>query len=342
MRITLLYNEPAASRYDALGEGVAIASVRLAVDAIKDVLESQGHAVALLGLQPPMSSTMAALKGIRADVVFNLFEGFAGSPETESQVALALESTGLSFTGARATTLALCLDKAKAKETMSAVGVPIPAFQLLSAGDLGRFSLVFPVIVKPAHEDASHGMNSNSVVYDLGALAAQVAWVEGRYGSPALVESFLPGREFNASILGGLSPRVLPATEIVYKAGMPGPRILTYAAKWIPEDPVYQATVPVCPAPVSKAVAARINELALAAHSAVGAPHYARVDFRMDARGSLYALEVNPNPDLSPDTGMSIQADADGMGYAGMIGAILELLLEEIRLGRHYVTSDAR
>ncbi len=341
MHIAILYNEPAPSRYDALGEEVAVASVRVAVDAIKGALESRGHTVDLLGLRPPMSGAVAALKGIRADVVFNLFEGFAGKPETEWQVALALESTGLAFTGARATTLALCLDKAKSKETLAAVGIPTPGFQLLSAGDLGRFSLGFPAIVKPAHEDASHGLNSNSVVYDMGSLAAQIAWVESRYGSPALVESFLPGREFNASIMGGVSPRVLPPTEIVYQADMAGPRILTYAAKWIPEDPAYQATVPVCPAPVSKAVTARIEELALAAHSAVGAPHYVRVDFRMDARGSLYALEVNANPDLSPDTGMSIQADAAGMEYGELIETILDLLSEEIRLGRHYVASHA-
>ncbi|MFH1141574.1 MAG: D-alanine--D-alanine ligase [Chloroflexota bacterium] len=341
MHIALLYNEPAPSRYNALGEGVAVASVRVAADAIKGALESRRHTVDLLGLRPPMSSVVAALKGVQADVVFNLFEGFAGKPETEWQVALALETAGLAFTGAHASTLALCLDKARAKQTMAARGIPTPAFRLLESGNLERFSLAFPVIVKPLHEDGSHGLNSHSVVYDLASLAEQVSWVESRYGSPVLVERFLSGREFNVSIMGGRVPRVLPPTEIVYRGDMPGPRILTYASKWLPEDLAYQATVPVCPAPVRQAVWARIKELALAAHSAVGAPPYARVDFRTDERGRLYVIEVNPNPDLSPDTGMAIQADSAGMEYGGLIEAILDLLLEEKSLDGRWVASHA-
>ncbi|MDO8750836.1 MAG: D-alanine--D-alanine ligase [Dehalococcoidia bacterium] len=341
MHIVLLYNEPGPSRYNALGEGVAVASVRVAVDAIKSALELRGHTVDLLSLRPPMSGAIAAFKGVQADVVFNLFEGFAGKPETEWQIALALETAGLAFTGAHASTLALCLDKARAKQTLASLGIPTPPYQLLTSGDLAQFSLDFPVIVKPLHEDGSHGLNSQSVVYDLGSLAAQVSWVESRYGTPVLVERFLPGKEFSASILGGQSPRVLPPTEIVYGGNMPGPRILTYAAKWVPEDPTYQATVPVCPAPVRQTVGARIKELALAAHSAVGAPPYARVDFRTDERGRLYVIEVNPNPDLSPNTGMSIQAEAAGMKHAELIETILGLSLEEKRLDRHWTASHA-
>ncbi len=341
MHIVLLYNEPTASLYQALGEGASIASVRLAADAIKGALESRGHVVDLLGLRPPLSSAVEALKGVHAEVVFNLFEGFAGSPETEWQVALALETAGMAFTGARASTLALCLDKGRAKQTLAARGIPTPAFQLLKSGGSERFTLEFPVIVKPLHEDGSHGLNSHSVVSDAASLAAQVSWVESRYGGPVLVERFLPGREFNVAILGGRVPRVLPLTEIVYQGDIVGPRILTYAAKWLPEESVYQATVPVCPAPVRQAVCARIRELAMAAHCAVGAPPYARVDFRMDERGRLYVIEVNPNPDLSPDTGIAIQADAAGMEYAGLIEAILDLLVEEKGLDGHFVASHA-
>lgn len=341
MHIALLYNEPTPSRYHALGEGIAVTSVRVAVDAIKGALESRRHTVELMGLRPPMSSTVAALKRIKADVVFNLFEGFAGKPETEWQLALALETTGLAFTGAHASTLALCLDKARAKQALAALGIPTPPFQLLHSGSSERFSLEFPVIVKPLHEDGSHGMNSHSVAYDLGPLVEQVSWVESRYGGPVLVERFLPGREFNASILGGQAPRVLPPTEIVYQRDMDGPHILTYTAKWLPEDPTYQGTVPVCPAPVRQSMCTRIKELALASHSAVGAPPYARVDFRTDERGRLYVIEVNPNPDLSPNTGMSIQAEAAGMEYGDLIQTILDMVNVEKHLDKRRSASYA-
>ncbi len=111
--------------------------------------------------------------------------------------------------------------------------------------------------------------------------------------------------------------------------------------KWLPEDPTYQGTVPVCPAPVRQTVCARIKELALASHSAVGAPPYARVDFRTDERGRLYVIEVNPNPDLSPNTGMSIQAEAAGMEYADLIQTILEMVNVEKHLDKRRAASYA-
>ena len=329
MRIALVYNEPLPSRYHTLGEDIAVASVLESVTAVEGALQAKGHVVERLGLQPPVSSAIKSLESLEAELVFNLFEGFDGRPQTEWVVAGALSLRGRPFTGAGPLTLALCLNKAWAKELLAAHGIPTAPFQLLHPGNLAEFALGFPVIVKPLQEDGSHGLSAASVVHHLQALANQVRSVTDWYGSPALVETFLPGREFNAAVLGSRSPRLLPVSEMVYSKDMPYPRILTYQAKWHYQTLDFQASTATCPAPVSEAMRQEIGQKALAAHRALGAPPYARVDLRADSQGKLHVLEVNPNPDLSLETGIALQAIAAGMKYEELIQEIMDLALEE-------------
>ena len=325
MRIALLYNQPVPSRYHSLGEGAAVCGVMEAVRAVQDALCSGGHAVSRHGLVPPVSCALSVLEGLDADLVFNLFEGFDGQPETEWMLARELESRGLPFTGASSGVLARCQDKGQTKALLSSLGIPTPQYQLLCSQDLPHFNLGLPVIVKPAREDASHGLGPNSVVRDLPALQRQVRFLEGRYGPPVLVESFLEGREFNVAVLGSAEPRALPVTEIVYAPEMPQPRILTFDAKWSPEHPAYRWSLPQCPARTSPRLRRTLEELALAAHRAVGAPAYARVDLRCDQQEHPYVLEVNPNPDLSPEAGLALQAQAAGISYREVIETIMGL-----------------
>jgi ribosomal protein S18 acetylase RimI-like enzyme len=104
---------------------------------------------------------------------------------------------------------------------------------------------------------------------------------------------------------------------------MPGPKILTFDAKWSPENPAYLSSTPVCPAEVSEEMRRRIEELSLAAYKAVGAPPYARVDLRCDDHERPYVLEVNPNPDLSPEAGLALQAGVAGMCYGELVKSIV-------------------
>ena len=336
MRVGLVFNVPGQSRYHARGEGLAVESVLESVEAVDLVLTGQGHEVLRVGLEPPLSAARMRLASLQVDLVFNLFEGFDGLPETEWEFAQAVEMLGIPFTGASSDVLSLCLDKARAKEALSSQGVPTAPFQVLDTGGVGRFCLSYPVIVKPVAEDASHGLGEQSVVCDRSALERQVAFVEEAYGGRALVEEFLGGREFNVSVLGGDPTRVLPPSEIVYSGNGYGPRLLTYAAKWLEGDAAYQDSVSVCPAQMGEGMAREIEEIALAAHTAVGAPAYARVDLRADATGRSFVLEVNPNPDLAPGAGMAKQAVVAGLGYDGLISSIVALALH----GKDVVAAD--
>jgi D-alanine-D-alanine ligase len=327
-RIAIVYNEPHPSRYDSTGEAKAVLGVLDAVDAVHKALLELGHEVTLLPLVPPFADARKKLEALNTEAVFNLFEGFCGEPETEALVPETLTELGIPYTGCRADILKLALDKARVKEILKEAGIPTPDFQLLSPETLITFKLDFPCIVKPRAEDASHGISANSLVSDFTALERQVRAVTASYHSGALVEHFVGGREFNATVMGNSQCVVLPVSEIVYSLSPEIPRILTFAAKWEPSSPYYKGTRVVCPAKVSEQERDYIASTAMSAFKLVVGHGYARLDMRMDEAGKLNIIEVNPNPDISPGTGAARQSHAAGMSYAEFIGKILNLALE--------------
>jgi D-alanine-D-alanine ligase len=331
-RVAIVYNEPERSRYDLHGEEKAVLGVLGAVAAVHRSLLEVGDAVFLLPLASPWMQAREKLAALDADLVFNLFEGFGGRPETEALVPDFLEEIDMPYTGCPAEALRLALDKAKLKMALLAAGIPTPDFQALAPETLSEFRLRFPCIVKPGGEDASHGITAASLVKDLPSLKRQVRAVTEYYGGKALVEEFAPGREFNATVIGDSRCTVLPASEIIYSLAPGVPRILTFAAKWEPDSREYRGTQVVCPAPVGEREAEHIAATARAAFHLSGCRGYARVDMRRDGAGRLNVIEVNPNPDISPEAGAARQAGAAGLTYGGFIEKIVALALEK----KHY------
>lgn len=328
-RVAIVYNEPQPSHYDDAREEKAVLGVLDEVNAVRQSLLELGRDVKLIPLVPPFKKARKKLAALDVDVVFNLFEGFGGEPETEALVPEVLAELGLPFTGCEAPVLRLALDKAKVKVLLKAAGIPTPDFQLLNPETLHMFRLGFPCIVKPRGEDASHGINAASVVGDFPSLERQVKAVSGAYGSGALVEEFIGGSEFNATVLGNSRCTVLPVSEIVYTLSPEIPRILTFAAKWETESDYYKGTKVTCPAEVGAKEREHIAGTALAAFRLLGCTGYARVDMRLDEAGKLNVIEVNPNPDISPESGAARQAAAAGMTYTKFIDKILKLALEK-------------
>ncbi|MDO8688103.1 MAG: ATP-grasp domain-containing protein [Dehalococcoidales bacterium] len=328
-RIAIVYNAPYPSRYDALGETKAVLGVLEAVAAVQQALLEIGHQVVLVPLMPPLEQADQNLRELDTDLVFNLFEGFPGDPETEAMVPEVLSARGIHCTGCNAAALRLALDKAKVKIMMQAAGVPTPDFQLLNPGTLHLFRLGYPCIVKPSSEDASHGLSADSIVNDGAALAKQVGFISNTYKGDVLVEEFIDGREFNATVLGNSADSVLPVSEIAYALPAAMPRLLTFSAKWEPDSLYFQGTKAICPADVGEEERQRITETALAAFELLGGEGYARVDMRADRTGRINVIEVNPNPDISPGAGAILQAAAAGMTYTRFIQKIVELALEK-------------
>lgn len=327
-RIAIVYNEPSSSRYDSVGEETAVLGVLESVEVVSYALLKLGYDAFKVSLALPIEEAKDKLRSLEVDLVFNLFEGFCGHPETEALVPEILVKLGVPYTGCPAVALKLALDKVASKQVMRAAGITPHDFQLLTPGTLSRFNLQYPCIVKPRNEDASHGLSQDSVVSDFTALARQVTRVCQLYRGEALVEEFIDGRELNVTVLGNGKGTVLPVSEIVYSLPPDMPRILTFAAKWEPESQYFQGTKTICPARIPLATQQHVIETALRAFWLLGSQGYARVDMRLDKEGELNVIELNPNPDISPGSGAVLQAEAAGMSYTRFIEKITELALE--------------
>lgn len=328
MRVAIAYNEPQPSRYDATGEKQSVLGVLEAVKAVHQALVELEFDVTIVPLVPPPEQAERDLRHLKTDLVFNLFEGFCGEPETEAIVPDLLSKIGIPFTGSPGPALKLALDKAKTKAILQNAGIKTPEFQVLNPDTVHTFELDYPCIVKPCCEDASNGLSPESVVHDFPALKRQVSLVSDSYGGNAIVEKFISGREFNATVLGNSEFTVLPVSEIVYSLPPGMPEILTFAAKWEPDTAYFNGTKPVCPAEIEDEQHERIIQTLTKVYRLLGCQGYARGDLRLDHEGELNVVEVNPNPDISPGTGAARQAAAAGMTYTQFIEKLVELGLD--------------
>ncbi len=327
-KIAIIYNEPASGRYSQVGEEKAELGVIDSVKAVHRALRKLGYPVTRIPLSPPLGKARETLKGLKVDLIFNLFEGFVDSPEAEATIADTLAELGLPYTGCPGAILALALDKARTKALLAANGIRTPRYQVLTPATLVSFRMNFPCIVKPVGEDASHGVSADSVVNDAAALSRQVLKISQLYGGRALVEEFVDGREFNITVLGTRDMDVLPISEIVFLLPPGVPRILTFEAKWEPKSPYFDGTKAICPADIDDELKEEIGNIARQAFRLLGSSGYIRVDFRMNDKRQPYVIEVNPNPDISPGTGAARQSKASGMNYSQFIDKLIQLALE--------------
>jgi D-alanine-D-alanine ligase len=326
-RIAIVYNKPEVSRYSSRGEDTAVLGVLESVEAVSKALLELKHDVVLLPLSP-VDDIKNLLASMNADLFFNLFEGFCGFPETEALVPDFAEELKIPYTGCPSSVLMLALNKAKAKAILKSAGIRTPSGQVLRPDTLAEFNLVYPCIVKPCSEDASHGISDLSVVEDFAALGRQVTTISSAYGGEALVEEFVGGREFNATVLGNTLFTALPPSEIVYTLPDGMPKLLTFAAKWEIGSVYYLNTQLQCPAKITPAEKRAITQTILKVYQLFGCKGYARVDMRLDKGGKVNVIEVNPNPDISPGTGAARQADAEGMTYAEFMEKIVNFAFE--------------
>jgi D-alanine-D-alanine ligase len=329
LKIAIIFNQPNADRYNEMGEFKAVASVLEEVKPVQRALSELGYSVVKVPLRPPLELAEEKLRALETDLVFNLFEGFEGRPETEAIVADMLCELGIPFTGNPPSTLSLALNKAKAKAVLEVGGIKTPRYQALSPENLQPFHLNFPCIVKPLGEDASHGLSEESVVENFDQLTRQVNKVSQHFRGDVLVEEFLQGREFQVTMLGNKEPIALPVAEMVYYLPPELPKLLTFAAKWYEETIYYKGTKATCPAEIGDRERDLISQTALFAFKLLGCRGYARVDMRLDAEGIPNVLEVNPNPDISPGYGAARQAKAAGLTFNQFIEKIVLFALEE-------------
>jgi len=311
-------------------EALSERALKTAAQQAGTALLSVGYRLQWIPVHTRVEEIIAPIRRCRPAVIVNLCEGFRGHSAYEAQVAGLLELLGIPFTGNSSHALFQCQDKFRTKAILQACGLPTPKSWLVEDERQLPAAARFPLIVKPNCEDASIGIYPHSVVRNRAALAKQVARVLAAYDQPALVESFVEGREINAAIVDQPEPRVLPLSEISFQNYPPRlPHIVGYDAKWRAAHPTYRGTVPMCPAPVSAALARRLTRFALQAYRVLKLRGYARVDFRLDAHARPYILEVNPNSDTSREAGLARSLAAAGIAYEDFWRSQLRLALKK-------------
>jgi D-alanine-D-alanine ligase len=308
------------------------------IDQIVECVREGGYDAKAINIRDSFETLLDTLRSEKADVVLNLVEWFHDDIEHETHVPALYELLGQPYTGNRPLALSLCQKKPHAKALLASNGLPVPRGILidLSTGKApADLALSYPMIVKPAFDDASGGIDSGSVVRDRKALDARVNLVVGEHKMPALLEEFIEGREIHCAILGG---KPLPLYEMEFKQGAVDndgralPSIITYRAKWDPYSRDHYAMEGKCPADgLDDASVARIQAIALRAYHVLGCRDYARVDMRVDAAGNPYILEVNPNPDLADGCAFAQCVRASGRTYAQAIQEIVGFALERGR-----------
>jgi len=327
--ITVLYNDDSTLAHGSEQDAIAVLAVKDCAKAIAEALASRGHHATAVGVPPEREGVLRAVAAVRGELVFNLVEGLGGDSRFEQAMAWLYELHGVRYTGSAPRAMALCMEKPVTKAVLGAAGLPVPRGTVLARGDESVAGLRFPLMVKPAREDASHGISLDSVVRDEAALRAQARRLIETYAQPALVEEYIPAREINVALLGGArGVEVLPLSEIDYSGFAPDePHLVTYAGKWIEGSRDWDLTKVIAARDLAPAHRARIESVARGAFETLELRDYARVDLRLDERGEPFIIDVNPNPDISPGAGFHLAAERAGLSYPDLVERVVQSAL---------------
>jgi D-alanine-D-alanine ligase len=340
--VTVLYNALSEEGYDQLKHvdpatlgfepeyDIVVPTVSEEYEAIVKALTGEGFRVRAVNLLDDIKRLERVVRRNPPDVVFNLVESFRDDAELESAIPAFLDLYGIPCTGAPPLALSMCRRKGLTKRILESHDVPTPRYLSLWKPKVAvRHGLRYPLIVKPAREDASAGVDAASVVTDRAQLLSRLEHIFNEFQPPILVEEFIEGRELHVGVLGNDPPEVLPPLEYDFSELPAGePPIISYAAKWDPLAEVFHRVGTHCPAPLTKRLEKRVREVCIHAYQVMGCRDYARLDIRISRDNHPYVLEINPNPDLTEGVSFMESAEAAGHSFGEMLATIVELALE--------------
>jgi len=307
------------------------------VERIQEAIESDGHETKFLIADRTLPQTV---QEYHPDICLNLAEGLGGDAR-EAHVPALLEMLGVPYTGSRVLTNAISLDKTLTKRIWRDRRLPVAPFQEFSIGDEPlRPDLKYPLFVKPAREGTGMGVDAKAIVKNEAELRERIKWVIGSYQQPALVETFLSGREFTVGVMGHSDAKLysrhpewyddkdgfhrFPILELDASRSVT-PQVYSQAAK---SKEVGEEGAPdyMCPAEVEPELEKKLKHFAYRAHILLNALDVSRTDIRLDDEGNPRLMEINTLPGLTADySDLCLQAKAEGIGYNDLILDILYL-----------------
>jgi D-alanine-D-alanine ligase len=294
---------------------------------IFDALLKLGHEPFYHGLDG-RTQTLFAVSKTDADLVFNLVESYGGDDTKDLNIAAYLDLLAMRYTGAGPHALHLAQDKSLAKKIFHFHGIQTPFFASSYRGRIEHaHDIKFPLIVKPASEDGSIGIDNDSVVHSIKELMERIHYVHDQFDCPALIEEYIEGREIYVSILGSYErTEVLPLIELdLSKLPKGTPRIAGQDVKFWRETDAYKLTKSAPVENLSEETADKIRSTALAAYRALKLRDYGRIDLRLRDDGQVFVIEANPNPWLDSSAEFAMAARASGRTYTDLIGEIVSL-----------------
>lgn len=321
MKVAVVYNKKTIDPKDVINIYGMITKEHYnpkTVNMVASALEKGGHTVKIIegtisSFEEMQSFMPSLIKGERSGMVFNMAYGIQGHDRYTHLPAL-LEMLGVPYTGSGPEAHAIVQDKVMTKIILQRNNLPTTDFWVFSSPDDTFYDLTFPVIVKPKMESTSMGM---IVVDNWDDLRAAVRTEIERYQQDALVERFVPGREFAVGLLGNRNHlEVLPIVE--FELDDPN-QIQTKSDKM--SEPLEKR----CPAKLDSETEQRMKSLCVEAFNKLGLHDYSRVDIRMDKEGRMYILELNSMASLGRTGSFVAAAKTAGYTYDSLINKMLDV-----------------
>ena len=295
---------------------------------VVSTLRAMGHEVLKLGLEEELAPLRASIADWKPDIAFNILEEFQGKPTNDYVVVSYLESLGASYTGCNPRGLILARDKALSKKLLAYHRIRTPEFAVFPMGRKVKRPgwLDFPLIVKSLVEEASLGISQASIVENDEKLAERVEFIHTSIKTDALVEKYIEGRELYVGVLGNQRLQVLPVWELVFN-NMPSDssHIATRRVKWSRAYQKKRGIESKAAKDLPNGLQKEIIKVSKRIYRILGLSGYARIDYRLNEKGHLHVLEVNPNPQIARGEDLANSAEAAGISYEKLLQRILNI-----------------
>jgi D-alanine-D-alanine ligase len=306
-------------------------------DVLSTVRDKLEHDVHVLGVKDDLSGIKQANEEFKPHIAFNLLEAFHEVGTFDQNVVAYLELLRLAYTGCNPRGMLLARDKALSKKLLHYHRIQVPEFSVVRMGRKPKLPARFqyPVIVKSLTQEASIGISQASVIEDETKLRERVQFIHESVKTDAIIEQYIEGRELYVAVLGNQRLQVFPTWEMKF-AKMPEDqhRIATERVKW---NSKYQKRMGISTggADLPPDVEEKVAHLGRRVYQTLYMSGYARIDLRMDAKGEMYVLEANPNPQIARKEVFADAAERAGVDYPALLQRILSIGMrwEPERLG---------
>ena len=291
------------------------------IDALENSLKIMGYETEPIGNSFQLIEALAS--GRRWDLVFNIAEGLYGDGR-ESVVPAILDQYKIPYVFSGPVVMGLSLNKHLAKLVVEAAGVPVsPGCLIHELEDSDKCNLRFPLFVKPVSEGTGKGITEKSLVHSFDELRKMVEWILKEFNQPALVEEYLPGREFTVGIVGsGKLAVAIGGMEVICLNNLP------YSVE-VKEN--YQNYCKY--KPLDSDIADECKEVALSAWNALDAVDAGRIDLKADRNGKICFIEANPLAGLNPvHSDLPILSRMYSIEYQALMEMIMHSAISRIKL----------